>query len=77
MKDKFIAAAALHAAIKEVESDIESSIRHWTQAREAASIRLDLPNLTERERTRYCREIDSANSALDRLSRGERVSIFG
>lgn len=58
------------------KADIESSKRHWTQVKEAAEARLDDASVPESWKERAHKDIARAESALERLARGEEVSIW-
>jgi hypothetical protein len=65
----------LQAAAREIEGDLASSTRHWTEVLESARVGRSI-EVSDRGRARYDREIARAEDALARLTRGESVAIW-
>lgn len=66
----------LQRAVSEIEADIASSKRHWTQVLEAAQVRLADPAWGGRGHERAQRDIARAENALAELARGRTVDVF-
>ena len=60
---------------QEIEADLESSRRHWSNVLQMAEVRLADTSMPESWKKRAMRDVEVAKGKLAQLARGERVSL--